>query len=59
MIFNSNLFCWAAQRRKEREASIEAEPKKSKILSYQDDEDGQSVEESPRKFENKKKDKDR
>lgn len=37
-----------AQRRKDREKSLEIEPKKSKLLSYNDIEDGQNVEDSPR-----------
>ncbi|XP_054286670.1 pre-mRNA-splicing factor ATP-dependent RNA helicase PRP16 [Macrosteles quadrilineatus] len=51
----------AAQRRKEREDSVEKETKKSKLLSYTDEDDGVSVEESPRKAEkkDKKRDKDR
>ncbi|KAG8244813.1 Pre-mRNA-splicing factor ATP-dependent RNA helicase PRP16 [Homalodisca vitripennis] len=50
-----------AQRRKEREESVEKESKKSKLLSYKDVDDGENAEESPRRSDrrDKKKDKER
>lgn len=43
-----------AQRRKEREED-EKETKKSKLTSFKDEEDGQSLDESPRRLEKKDK----
>lgn len=44
------FYFWSVQRRKEREED-EKESKRSKLTSYKDDEDGQSLDESPRRFE--------